>query len=165
MVNTNRRHKTPTKPDSSNSNREREAKQLVLDKCCLELHESSEKNGGRKPYGAVADMVKDLKGVCPWISRHTINFAYNKFVDSKDEALDVANLPDVQVPQNLGGRPIGTTKEAKTELKSRIRQCLNACASDFHEEKNISKRDGKYLKKGCLNEIIKKKQSKAQFVR
>ena len=94
-------------------------------------------------------MVKDLKGVYPWISRHTINFAYNKFVDSKDEVLDVANLPDVQVPQNLGGRPIGTTKEAKTELKSRIRQCLNACASDFHEEKNISKRDGKYLKRAA----------------
>ncbi len=51
-------------------------------------------------------MVKDLKGVYPWISRHTINFAYSKFLDSKDKLLDVEKLPDVRVPQNLGGRPI-----------------------------------------------------------
>ena len=113
MVNTNKRHKTPTKSDCSTSKRESEAKQLVLDKCCLELYESSEKNGGRKPYGAVAGMLKDLKGVCPWISRHTINFAYNKFLASKDEVLDVEKLPDVQVPKNLGGRPVETTYDAK----------------------------------------------------
>ena len=70
-------------------------------------------------------MVKDLKGVCPWISRHTINLAYKKFVASKDEGLDVAKLPDVQVPQNLGCQPIRTTNKAKNELKSRIRECLN----------------------------------------
>ena len=43
-------------------------------------------------------------------------------------------------------------------MKSRILQCLNACASEFHEEKNIVKRDGKYLKKGCLDEIIKRQK-------
>ena len=31
-------------------------------------------------------MVKDLKGVCPWISRHIRNFAYNKYVASKEAA-------------------------------------------------------------------------------
>ena len=45
MVNTKRRHKTPTK--SSSTKREIQAKQLVLDKCCLELYESSEQNGGK----------------------------------------------------------------------------------------------------------------------
>ena len=83
MVNVNKRHKTPTKSDCSTSKRESEAKQLVLDECCLELYESSEENGGRKLYGTVAGMVKDLKGGgCPWISRRTINFAYNKFLAS-----------------------------------------------------------------------------------
>ena len=160
MVNTRKRHKTPTKSNASNSaERENAAKKLVLDRCCLELYESSQQNGGRKPYGAVAEMVKDLKNVCPWISRHTINFAYNKYIEAKDEALDVEKLPDVQVLQNLGGRPIGSTREAKMEQKNRLRECLNACASDFNEAKNVARKNGKYLKKGCLNEIIKKQKA------
>ena len=35
-------------------------------------------NGGRKLFGIVNEMVKDLKGICPWITRHVINFAYEK---------------------------------------------------------------------------------------
>ena len=156
VKNTKRRHKTPT---NSNDNKERETatKQLVLDKCCLELYEAAEKNDGRKPYGIVAEMVNDLKSVCPWITRHTINFAYGKFIEAKEKTLEEKS-PDVIETQNLGGRPVGSTKEAKVEFKSRLRDCLNACASDFHEAKNIAKRDGKYLKKGCLNEIIKKQK-------
>ena len=126
----------------------------------MELYVSSEQNDGRKPYGTVAAMVNDLKDVYPWISRHTINFAYNKFLELKDTALDLEKLGDVQVPPSQGGWPSGTTKDTKIELKSRIRQCLNACASEFHEEKNIVKRDGKYLKTGCLYEIIKKQKAK-----
>ena len=111
MVNTRRRHKTPTK--SSSSKRETEAKKLVLDKCCLELYESSEQNGGRKPYGAVAAMVNDLKDVCPWISRYTINFAYSKFLESKETALDLQKLGDLQVPPSQGGRTIRNHKRHK----------------------------------------------------
>ena len=44
------------------------------------------------------------------------------------------------------------------DLKSRLRQCLNACASEFHGQKYIAEQDGKYLKKGCLEEIIKKQK-------
>ncbi len=97
-------------------------------------------------------MVKGLKNVCPWISRHIINFAYNKYIEGKDEALDVERLPDVEVPQSLGGCPIGSTKEAKMEMKNRLRQCLNACASEFNEAKNVTQKNAKYLEKGCLYE-------------
>ena len=69
----------------------------------MELYESSEHNGGRKPYGAVAAMVNDLKDVCPWISRYTINFAYSKFLESKETALDLEKLGDLQVPPSQGG--------------------------------------------------------------
>ena len=72
------RHKTPTKV-----NRENEAKQLVLDKCCKDIEEASQKLGGRKPYRIVAEMVKDLKEVCPWINRHVKNFAYKKYLKKK----------------------------------------------------------------------------------
>ena len=138
--------------------RENAAKQLVLNKCCSELHDATLENGGRKPYGMVASMVNDLKAACPWISRHTINFAYEKYIASKEDKLDDAKVSDTPVTQNVGGRPVGSTKEAKLELKTRLRECLNACASEFHEQKNVAKRDGKYLKKGCLEEIIRKQK-------
>ena len=116
VKNTKRRHKTPT---ISNDNKEREnaAKQLVLDKCCLELYEAAEKNDGRKPYRIVTEMVNDLKSVCPWITRHTINFAYRKFIATKEKRLEEES-PDVKGNQSLGGRPVGSTMEAKVELKS-----------------------------------------------
>jgi len=157
MTSTRKRHKTPTTA-TDNKDRENEAKQLVLNKCCLELHEATVENGGRKPYGMVADMVNDLKASCPWISRHTINFAYEKFIASKEDELEDVKVPDTPVTQNVGGRPVGSTKEAKLELKTRLRECLNACASEFHEQKNVAKRDGKYLKRGCLEEIIRKQK-------
>ena len=156
------RHKTPTKVD-----RENEAKQLVLDKCCKDIEEASLKLDGRKPYGIVAEMVKDLKGVCPWINRHVINFAYKKYVKKKEDDLkkfDLIDLPDLEVPVpetstlKPAGRPNGTTNDAKYSLKLRIRECRNAAAAEFHEQKNIAKSNGKYVKKGCLEKIIKEQK-------
>ena len=66
MSNT-RRHETPTKGTTS---RQDVAKQAILERCCSEIDEAMEQNYGRKLYGIVVDMVKDLKGVCPWITRH-----------------------------------------------------------------------------------------------
>ena len=123
----------------------------------MELYETTEKNDWRKPYGIVAEIVNDGKSVCPWISRHTINFAYGKLIATKEKTFEEES-PDVIGTPNLGGQPIGSTKEAKAELKSRLRDYLNACALEFHEEKNIAKRDGKYLKKGCLTEIMKEQK-------
>ena len=117
MTSTKKRHKTPTS-SSNNNKRENAAKQLVLNKCCLELHEATVENGGRKPYGMVSDMVNDLKAACPWISRHTINFAYEKYIASKEDELVDVKVPDTPVTQDVGGRPVGSTKEAKLELKT-----------------------------------------------
>ena len=157
MLRANKRHKTPTSSNAKNKDRQNTANQLVLDKCCLELCEATKQNGGRKPDSMVADMVNDLKATCPWISRHSINFSYGKYMGSKEDKLDV-DIPDVAVTQNVGGRPVGSTKEAKLELKCRLRDCLNACTLDFHEHKNATKRDGKYLKRGCLEGIIRKQK-------
>ena len=115
----------------------------------MDLYESSQQNGGRKPYVAIAAMVNYLKDVCPWISRNTINFAYNKYLASKENTLDVEKLGDLPVPRSQGGQTTGATKEAKAELKNRIRLCLDGCASELHERKNVVKRDGKYFKKGA----------------
>ena len=56
--------------------RENKAKQLVLEKCYKDINEATQKSDGRKPYGIVSEMVKDLKGVCPWINSYAMNFAY-----------------------------------------------------------------------------------------
>lgn len=154
-------HKTPTKVD-----REKEAKQLVLQKCCKDIEEATKKLNGRKPYGIVSEMVKDLEGVCPWISRHVINFAYKKYLKEKEgerKESDSPHLPeDLEVPPTSkikpAGRPNGTTKDAKYNLKVRIRDCRNAAAAEFHEQKNIAKKEGKYVKKGCLEDIIRKQK-------
>ena len=51
MPRASKRHKTPTSSSAKNKDKENVAKQLVLDKCCLELYEATRQNGGRKRYG------------------------------------------------------------------------------------------------------------------
>jgi len=152
MVNT-RRHKTPTK-----TNREHEAKQAVLDKCCFEIDEAVKTNGGRKPYGMVAEMVKDLTPSCPWISRHSINFAWTKY--GKNEAATETETPSAGGGAKSIGRPSGSTNDAKYDMKMRREMCLDAVAVEFNERRNVAKREGKYVKKGCLENIIKQQKAK-----
>ena len=77
------------------------------------------------------------------------------------------DLPDLEVPQTPtikpAGRPNGTTKDAKYNLKLRSHECRNATAAKFHEQKNIAKRDGKYVKKGCFENIIKEQKEKFEL--
>ena len=152
------RHKTPT----TKVNREHEAKRAVLNKCCSEIAAAVKVNGGRKPYGMIAEMVKDLKHSCPWISRHSINFAWSKY--GKNEAPTQTNTPSASAsaPDCIKpvGRPSGSTNEAKYDLKLRREVCLDAVAVEFHEQRNIAKRDGKYVKKGYQENIIREQKAK-----
>ena len=64
--------------------REHEARKAVLKTCCSDLQDALNGNSsGRKPYGMVSQMVKELKSSCPWISRDMINYAYKMFLNSK----------------------------------------------------------------------------------
>ena len=47
----------------------------------------------------------------------TMNFAYGKSIATKEKRLEEES-PDVKGNQSLGGRPVGSTMEAKVELKS-----------------------------------------------
>ena len=147
------RHKTPTKRGNT-------AKHSVLDNCCKEIAAAIKKNDGRKPYGMVADMVKELETGFPWINRHVINYAFDKYTAAQKAMAVEAPIADVDNNSNLGGRPVGTTNKEKHDLKSRTRLCLDAVATEFHEKRNIAKRDGKYVKKGCLDDIIKQQKRK-----
>ena len=139
MVNT-MRYKTPTK-----TNREHETKQAVLDKCCSEIDEAVKSNGGRKPYGMVAEMVKDLKPSCPWIPRHCINFTWTIY--GKNEASTETETPPAGGGIKSIGRPSGCTNDAKQDLKMRREMCLDAVAVEFNERRNVAKREGKNVKK------------------
>ena len=74
------RHKTATQ-------RKTETKQVVLDQCCRDLAASMKKNGGRKAHGMVSNIARDLKGVCPWINIHVIDFSCKKFIDTRAKSI------------------------------------------------------------------------------
>jgi hypothetical protein len=154
MVTTrNNRHKTPTKRGNA-------AKHSVLDNCCKDIAAAIKKSDGRKPYGIVADMVKDLGTSFPWINRHVINYAFDKYTAAQKAIAVEPPIEVVENNSNLGGRPVGTTNKEKHDLKLRTRLCLDVVATEFHEKRNIAKRDGKYVKKGCLDDIIKEQKRK-----
>ena len=103
------RHKTPTKRGNI-------AKQGVLDNCYKEIA-AAIKNYGRKPYGIVADMAKDLGSSFPWINWHVINYAFNRYIAAQKVMIVEPPIADVDNSSNLGGRPVGTTNKEKHDLK------------------------------------------------
>ena len=148
-----------TTRNKSVTKREHEARKAVLNTCCLDLDDATKSNSGIKPYGMVSQMVLELKSSCPWISRDIINYAYKMFLDSKkkDEELKKASQPSITTtsdPQSKGGRPLGTTDTAKFNQKRITMSYLDAIAHEFHEQKNVAKREGRNVKKGCIERII-----------
>ncbi len=101
-------------------------------------------------------MVKDLKPSCPWISRHSIDFACTKY--GKNEAATQTDSSSASASTLYGvkpvSRPSGSTNDTKYGLKLRREMSLDAIAVEFHEMGHIVKRDGKYVKKGCLDNMI-----------
>ena len=63
-------------------------------------------------YGIVAVIVKDLKHLCHWISRYTINFTCGKYITFKEDKLDLEKLSEVIVHQIVGGMSVSFTKDA-----------------------------------------------------
>ena len=103
-------------------------------------------------------MVRDLKSLCPWINRHILNYSFEKFTSAQKKHRSTPSSEENNT--NLGGRPVVTTNKEKHDLKIRTRECLDAAATEFHEKRNIAKRDGKYVKKGCLDDIIREHKIK-----
>ena len=137
----------------------------MLDQCCRDLVASVKKNVGRKPYGEVSKMVRDLKGVCPWINRHVIDFAYKKFIKSQAKSItspmvkeDGHDIPETSTRPR--GRPTGTTDSDKLLHKRNVAQAHDAVANEYHQEKIIALNKGKNLKRGCLKKIIEKQKQK-----
>ena len=142
----------------------KEAKHSVLKQICLEISEASKKNGGRKPYGLVKKMVREMHEDYRWINRNSINFAYEKFV--KDRTYFDGPIRDKErAPvrsedeKNTGGRPKGTTIKAKRDMKVALREALNEISTSYQREIDIARTLGfQAVKKGCLDKIIEQKK-------
>ena len=85
------------------------------------------------------------------------------FLDSKkkDEELKKSSQPSITTtsdPQSKGGRPLGTTDAVKFNQKHITMSCLDAIAHEFHEQKNVAKREGRNEKKGYIERIIEAKR-------
>ena len=125
------------------------------------------KNGGRKSYGVVSNMVRDLKGVCPWINRHVIDFAYKKFIKNQAKPItppvlegDGSDVPDTSTGTRPRGRPTGTTFADKMSHKYNLARAHDAAAIEYHREKITALKKGKYVERGCLKKIIEKQKAK-----
>ena len=160
MMNDDVRHKTATQ-------RKNEAKQVVLAQCCRDLAASIKKHGGRKPYGVVSNMVRDLKGVCPWINRHMIDFAYKKFIKNQAKSItplvvegDGRPVPDTSTGTRPRGRPTGTTFAEKMSYRYNIARAHDAAAIEYHQEKITALNKGKNVERDCLKKIIEKQKKK-----
>ena len=127
----------------------------MLDQCCRDLVASVKKNVGRKPYGEVSKIVRDLKGVCPWINRHVIDFAFKKFIKTQAKSITSPVVKEYShdVPETSTrprGRPTGTTDSDKLQHKYNVARAYDTVAIEYYQEKIIALNKGKNLKRGCL---------------
>ena len=63
----------------SSSKKQKELRELVLKSVCEDLVEAEEKNGGRKPFGMVKRILDEMKADHPWVTRHTLRHALERY--------------------------------------------------------------------------------------
>ena len=111
-------------------------------------------------------MVRDLKGVCPWINRHVIDFAFKKFSETQaklittprveEDGCGVVETTSTKTP----GRPAGTTDADKLKHKHRVAKAHDTADIEYHNVKMIARKKGKNVERGCLKKIIKTQKQK-----
>ena len=125
MAKPKRGRKKATKKKSSVKLKD-DIRRVILDKICSDLSKKCKDNGGRKPYGAVAKLVNDMKKDCPWINRDIVNYSF-KVYEMKMKAgpvEDSGSIRDdpsvtgcVSEPKKVG-RPTGLTDKKIDEKNS-----------------------------------------------
>ena len=122
-------------------------KEHVLDKICADLVHDTEKNNGRKRYGSVAKIVKEMKTDFPWMNRDIVNYALKVYiqkrknnctenVDEEEKAPSTdSTVVNLEPDQNKGGRPVGTTASNKLQKDVKICLSLNGMAIEYDMKK------------------------------
>ena len=90
-----------------------------------------------------------MKGVCPWIIRHVIDFAFKKFSETQaklittpvveEDGYGVVETTSTKTP----GRPAGTTDAGKLKHKYQVAKAHDAAAIEYHDVKMIACKKGK----------------------
>ena len=152
--------------------RKNSMRQYVLNKICVDLVADEEQNNGRKQYGSVSKVVKEMKRDFPWITRDVVNYALKvhkkktcAVVDSNSVVVDSNSVTSVGddnsgLERKKGGRPVGTTSSNQLRKDVSYRFCLDDIAIEFDSEKRKASALGKYVPSGCLKRIIKKHKRK-----
>ena len=162
----------------------KEARTVLLDKLCEQICFEKKANKGKVPYGFVATLVKDVKTVCPWITRDHIMYHMRSrakkaksmstaivlhTVDIAPAAETVAIVSPVTSPEtslivykppSLGGRPVGSTnKKRKTNEMAAI-ATINEITLEYEKEKKKARGNNTRVVRGMLDDIIMKIKTK-----
>ena len=165
-----RKRKNPVAKQKSTKKLKLNLRKAVLDEVCAQLAEATEKNDGKKPYGFVAKLVNDMKHDYPWITRHTINYAFKLYVIDKSKEKNSSSVESVggadsdptsdSAPRNKGGRPRGSSYNAKFERDEATRLAQDSMAIEYDQKRKEAKRMRRKLENGCLEKIVKKWKQK-----
>ena len=131
----------------------------VLDRLCKEmLYAAQTSKNGKVPYGFVNKLVVESAKEEPWINRNVINHAYMKFsLKDEEQSSLIATKKPVVAPKEKNavmGRPKGSTNVKKRHLREVLLAAKNEIATLYLHEKKKSKREGKKLPNGWLNNKI-----------
>ena len=142
-------------------------RQVVLGTVCDRLAEITKK--GRKPYGEVSKIVKDMKSDYPWLNRHVVDYAFQmhqKKVDNSESnsnavednvlSLSGSDTNSGSASRKKGGRPSGTTDDEKVKKDETIRLAQDSMAIEYDHKRKESKRFGRKLENGFLEKLVKK---------
>ena len=157
----------------------KKAKKEILQSICIRIHQESQKNKGKVPYGFISALVFELKDVCNGtLGRDAINYSYRSFLKNcksvklgsisptlshmRDEYVGMSYQPSGETSREKGGRPKGTTNEAKYQKELAIAAALNEITALYvaEKEQNVGKR----MKRGRVEEIISDIQKKENFL-
>ena len=139
--------------------KQRELRELVLQSVCKDIHEAEDSNGGRAPYGFVKEIVENMKGDHPWVTRNTIRHALEKYkFKLKETALQRERDEAAASQYNTGGRPKGTTKLSKREFDVNLIQCKNEITAEYQSALNDAKALGTCVRKGFMDQLIREKK-------
>jgi len=150
--------------NDTNQSKKNKLRDLILKSVCEDIYDAEKKNGGKKPYGLVKSIVDSMKSDHPWVDRHSIRYAYEKYVyglnvarlqaERDSDAAAVAAAAGL----NPGGRPKGSTLVSRREMELRLLKTKNEIAFEYSNALNDAKALGCSVRKGFMSQLIREKK-------
>mmetsp|Transcript_25328 Transcript_25328/g.29832 ORF Transcript_25328/g.29832 Transcript_25328/m.29832 type:complete len:177 (+) Transcript_25328:64-594(+) len=129
------------------------ARKCILDNICKSIVTAQKNNNGKTPHHFIHTIVSSHTTVCPWVTRHVINKALEKYKAHVIPTLEDRNVDTValvetgdqrtrtilhpNIHRKKGGRPNGATDEAKRHNSMCIIAAKNEIAVKYSEQREI----------------------------